>query len=251
MRLLDHPVISERYFFPRYAPLEDPVWVEVPDARLACARADGPPPVLLHFHGNGEVVADWVDDFGPALQQVGYTPFFAEYRGYGGSSGRPLLDTMLDDALAVADAVGVPFEQMVVYGRSVGSLYALHVAANRPVAGLVLESGISDVGQRLAIRLEPRELGATQDQFHDALKARFDHHAKLAQTRCPVLILHTTHDHMVDVLHARTMAQWAGARGRLVELPQGDHNTIFAYNAAQVLAELAAFREACCGGPAS
>ncbi|MCB9668076.1 MAG: alpha/beta hydrolase [Alphaproteobacteria bacterium] len=241
MRTLDHPVISERYFFPRVQAPESPTWVDVPGARLACARYDGPSaeaPVLLHFHGNGEVVADWAD-LAPGLVAAGFAPFFAEYRGYGGSTGRPMLDTQLDDALAIADAVGVPFERMVVYGRSVGSLYALHVAANRPVRALVLESGIADVGQRLLLRLQPGELGVSPDVFDAALEERFDHQAKIAATRCPVHVIHTVHDHMVDIEHARTLAHWAGERAELLELDLGDHNTIFAYNAPRILAEVA------------
>ena len=244
-RPLDHPVVSERYFFPRIAPLDEPVFIEVEGARLACAALPGGPnePTLLHFHGNGEVVADWLPDLGPALRQCGYAPFFAEYRGYGGSTGRPLIDTMLDDALCIVDQVGVPYERIVVYGRSVGSLYALHVAANRPVAGLVLESGIADVGQRLALRMAPAELGLSQQQFAHALSQRFDHQAKLQAVRCPVRILHTTHDHMVDIEHARSLAGWAGSKAKLVEYAQGDHNSIFAYNGAEILRELVGLRE--------
>ncbi|MEZ4317103.1 MAG: alpha/beta hydrolase [Myxococcota bacterium] len=247
-RLLDHPLISERYFFPRESVLASPTWIEVEGARLACAWGgpeDGPHPppgaVLLHFHGNGEVVSDWLDDFGPALEKAGFTPFFAEYRGYGESTGRPMLDTMLDDALTVLDSLGVPPERVVVYGRSVGSLYAIHVAANRPVAGLVIESGIADLGQRLSLRLQPSDLGVGDEEFYETLDSRFDHRAKLATVKCRVLVLHTIHDHMVNVAHAHKLASWAKG-SKLVEFAKGDHNSIMAHNVGPILEELARLR---------
>jgi alpha-beta hydrolase superfamily lysophospholipase len=242
--LLDHPLISERYFFPRRAPLPGAEFVSVGDgvqiAGLRTSAGEGSP-WLLHFHGNAEITSDW-GDLARALEQAGVSTFFSEYRGYGASTGEPRLAAMLDDALRVADHLqaSVPWERMFVYGRSVGSLFALHVAAHRPVAGLVLESGIADLLERLEMRLDPGEIGADAPALRAAVDASFDHHAKLAVTRCPVLVLHTTRDHLVDVSHGHRLAEWAGPRGRLVEFPKGDHNSIFAFNASAILAEVVA-----------
>ena len=62
MELLDHPVIRSRYFFPRRQAVADPVLVEVPGATLACHVRPGDPGALtiVHFHGNGEVIADYL-----------------------------------------------------------------------------------------------------------------------------------------------------------------------------------------------
>lgn len=89
---------------------------------------------------------------------------------------------------------------------------------------LVLESGISEVHERLALRLRPEELGVSEDAPRGELAARFDHRAKMVATRCPVLVLHTLHDGMVGRDHAdRRLAEWAGPRGELVVFPNGDH----------------------------
>lgn len=240
--VLDHPIISQRYFFPRMQPLDEPFVVDVGAAELHCYRhaphADAP--TLLHFHGNGEVVADWLADFAPALVAAGLNVCFSEYRGYGGSTGTPALVAMLDDALAVADALEVAPERVFVYGRSVGSIYALHVAANRPVAGLIVESGIADVLQRLAIRLDPDELGMSAAELERAVAEVLDHRAKLDAYAGPVVVLHTHADHLVPVDHARDLASWAGDRGKLVLYDRGDHNSIHYYNGDAILAEVAA-----------
>lgn len=239
--LLDHPIIGQRYFFPRPARVDAPWVVATGGERLVGMRrgAHGGASVL-HFHGNGEVVSDWVD-FARALDDAGLDAFFGEYRGYGESSGRPALASMLDDALAIADATEVPPDKLVLYGRSVGSIFALHVASQRPVAGLVLESGIADVLERLALRVHPSELGTDETGIRKAIADKLDHRAKMAATQCPVLVLHARGDDLVDPTHAERNASWAGDRGELVLFDQGDHNTIFAYNGGEILRRLVEF----------
>jgi pimeloyl-ACP methyl ester carboxylesterase len=231
--LLDHEVLSQRYFFPRAdAPRDAEVWqVEVPGASLVGAHVGhAGHPALLFFHGNGETVADWI---GP-LSATGMEAFLAEYRGYGASTGTPALATMLDDALAVAHATNRPPGDLVVYGRSVGSLYALHVAAHLDVRAVVLESGIADLSERLDARVKPEEVGVTLQELHAAVNALFDQRAKIQRAKCPVLVVHTENDSMVRVHHARKFAEWAGDRAELVVFPMGDHNTIHAFNRPQI-----------------
>ena len=88
--LLDHHLISERYFFPRAEAPAEPFWVDCADGtRLACAYHETDPaaPTVVHFHGNGEVVADYLDGFPGLIDRMGCNCFFAEFRGYGGSTG--------------------------------------------------------------------------------------------------------------------------------------------------------------------
>jgi hypothetical protein len=240
--LLDHPLIGERYFFPRPDRVDRPEIIESGGIELRCYRdraGDGAP-VVLHFHGNGEVVADWAAELPAALAAAGISTLLAEYRGYGGSGGSPALGSMLDDALAIADAAGPP-QRTVVYGRSVGSIYALEVASRRPVAGLVIESGIADIRQRLAIRLDASELGATDAELDAAIADQLDHRAKLEAFAGPVLILHAAGDHLVGAEHARQLAGWAGDRGELLLFDRGDHNSIWAYNGAEITRRLTTF----------
>ena len=124
--LLDHATLGARLFFPLQEPAPDPFLVDAGGVTLACcSRAPHPDgPTLVHFHGNGEVVGDYVPEWADAWHAAGFNVFLAEYRGYGGSGGEPALVAMLDDVDAVFAAVGGPADRMVVYGRSIGSIYA-------------------------------------------------------------------------------------------------------------------------------
>jgi pimeloyl-ACP methyl ester carboxylesterase len=245
--MLDHPALSSRYFFPR--PDEPPdVWkVHDRGVTLHCWRRESHPgaPWLLHFHGNGELVADYVPGFADALADLGWNAAFAEYRGYGGSSGTPTIPAMLEDAESVFTALAVPPERVVVYGRSVGSYPAIELAQRHPdLGGLVLESGIADPLERIRMRVTAEELGATEEELEAEVARLADHRAKLATYRGRLLVLHAAHDSMVDASHAERMYEWAASSEddkRIALLPEGDHNNVMSANADEYWDELAAF----------
>ena len=246
--LLDHPLIAQRYFFPRPGRPADPFFVDCGEAQLAChlREVTGARGTLVHFHGNGEIVDDYMPDFVDAVARMGWSCLLAEYRGYGGSTGEPVLGAMLDDVERVVQALDQPPDRLVFFGRSVGSIYAIHAASRFPqAAGLVLESGIADVLERLLLRVHPAELGATAQELADAVAERLDHRSKLASFTGPSLVMHTRHDGLVDLSHAERLHEWAGGPRRLRVFEQGDHNSIMWVNATAWFGELRDFLAAC------
>ncbi len=243
-RILNHRLIGQRYFFPQKAPLPDAVAVPTPVGPLACWRSapPGAAPVVLHFHGNGELVHHWVD-FAPALAHWGWDLFLAEYRGYGASAGAPRLGAMLDDVPAIVNAVGVDPARIVVFGRSVGSIFAIEAVHRFPeLAGLVLESGIADVHQRVRMRVEPTEMACSEADLAAAVAARMDHQNKLEEYQGQSLVLHAEGDHLVPIDHAERNHRWVGGKNKtLVRFSRGDHNSIFAFNQAEYLDRLGRF----------
>ena len=229
--ILDHRIITERYFFPRDDEVSEPFWVDVDGARLACYRGEHRHDTLvLFFHGNGEVAADYGDDYASWFSSMGADLFIGEYRGYGGSTGVPQLGAMLDDVEKIVHATERAPAQIVVFGRSVGSIYAIEAVRRFPeIRGLILESGIADVGERILLRASPNELGATEEQVARALADHLDHKTKLGGYQNPVLVLHAAHDHLVSVEHAHLNASWTGNRERTEEVifDFGDHNSVF------------------------
>ena len=232
MHPLDNPELSRRYFFPRAEPPPPAHLVEVNGLNCARVHQSDALPTVLYFHGNGEVVADHFPDIARALASAGCNLFFAEYRGYGGSRGAPDLVTMLDDVGPLVDASGATH----VFGRSVGSIYAIEAVAARPqLASLTIESGIHSVLERILARLTPQDLGFDDEEaLAVSVDERFDHAKKLGDYRGRVLVMHADHDHLVGVHHAEANA--AAARdAELVRFSRGDHNSIFAVNAAEYL----------------
>lgn len=246
--LLDHELIGQRYFFPRPVMPADPMWVESKGLQLCCYHAAGGYDLtVLYFHGNGEVVGDYVPGFEQLFFKMGADLFIGEYRGYGGSEGRPMLGSMLDDVEPMLDAIGRPESEVVVFGRSVGSMYAIELAARRPnIAGLILESGIADPKERVLLRVTPDELAVSADELESACDAFLDHQEKLRRFDKPLLVLHAEADHLIDMSHAKRNFEWAAsADKRLVRFSRGDHNSIFSVNQERYVAEVAAFLDRC------
>jgi len=243
--LLNHPLISERYFFPRMGAFADPFLVTCNDGtQLACSYHEVDPQALtlVHFHGNGEIVDDWQGDFVEIIQQMGCNVFLAELRGYGQSGGTPQLGKMLDDVVPTIQALKQPQQQLIFFGRSVGSIFALEAAAQFPHArGLILESGVADVMERLLLRITPAELGVDRQTLQHAVDTRLNHQQKLRQFQGPVLVLHTLHDGLVDVSHGQRLHTWATGPKQLKIFAQGNHNDILFVNAREYLNLVAEF----------
>lgn len=236
--LLDHPLIAQRYFFPMTANIPAPFWVECGDARLACHlhRVAPEAKTVVHFHGNGEVVADYLDGFPNWIGQMGCNCLLAEYRGYGSSTGSPRLGRMLDDVARIIETLGQPAKQLVFFGRSVGSLFALRAADLMPdAAGLILESAIADLLERLLLRVSPAELGVDQARMSVAISRTLDIPGILGRFAGPVLIMHTRHDGLIDVTHAERLAGWCPERAQLEIFERGCHNNILHVNQSRYL----------------
>ncbi|NTW99997.1 MAG: alpha/beta hydrolase, partial [Geobacteraceae bacterium] len=194
------------------------------------------------FHGNGESVADYLDEFEERITGLGANLLLAEYRGYGMSSGVPALAAMLDDVELIVEASGVPPERIVFFGRSLGSLYALHGAQRYPqAAGLIIESGLADPLERILVRIEPGDVGATLEELQVSVERCFNQREKIAAFKGHVLVMHTRNDDLVPVSHAERLYDWANEPKDLLVFERGDHNTIMAANQEAYFAAVGTF----------
>jgi fermentation-respiration switch protein FrsA (DUF1100 family) len=232
--VLDHPLVSSRYFFPRCEAFPQPYWVDAVDgSRLACAyhMVNPAAKTVIYFHDNGEIVADYLPSFPDWLGQAGYNVLLAEYRGYGMSTGQPALAGMLNDVSAIIRSLGLPEHHLVLFGRSLGSLYAVHGVFRHPqIAGVILESGIANIAERFFLRVQPEELGVPRTAILEELQRHFDYAAKLSGFQGQTLVLHTRHDELVHVHHAERLYAAAPEPKTLHIFDQGGHNDIFYRN---------------------
>ena len=107
-----------------------------------------PSPTVIYFGGNAEEVSHTLAD--PHWPRE-WSIVAVNYRGYGTSEGKPGERDLTSDALTIYDAVaardGVDGKRIVVFGRSLGTALAAHVAAERPVAGVILVSPYDSPGR--------------------------------------------------------------------------------------------------------
>jgi uncharacterized protein len=91
---------------------------------------------VIYFGGNAEDVSYSLPTLAAAFPDRSL--YAMNYRGYGGSRGKPSETGLIADALVLFDRVHADHSHIVVIGRSLGSGIAVHIASERPVERLVL-----------------------------------------------------------------------------------------------------------------
>ena len=179
-----------------------------------------PAPAVLYFGGNAEEVS-WT--LGDARWPRDWSIVALNYRGYGGSGGRPGERELMADGLAIFDAVAARADvdptRIVTFGRSLGTAVATHVAASRPVAGVVLVSpydSMTAIGSHHYPWLPVSLL----------LRHRFDAVAEAPACRMPLLAIVADDDTIIPVARSRALYDaWAGPKS-WYPIPRQDHNTL-------------------------
>ncbi len=175
-------------------------------------------PLTIYFGGNAEE-ASWM--LTGAHRFAGRMFLFINYRGYGGSSGTPHEKFLLDDALAVVDAArkrsDVDPARVSVWGRSLGTGVAVHVASARTVSGVVLVSPYDSMAALAQRHMPAMSMLLTQ---------RYDSAAKAPAIRAPALMLAGARDTLIPPQHSEQLRALWGGPARLATLPDADHNSM-------------------------
>ncbi|MBK8491482.1 MAG: alpha/beta fold hydrolase [Saprospirales bacterium] len=97
--------------------------------------------VILYFHGNSGSLRRW-GHLHYFFSQLGYDFFTYDYRGYGKSKGLRTEQLMYQDAQAVYNFIRqhYPPEQIVIFGRSLGSAFATWLAGRVEARMVILET---------------------------------------------------------------------------------------------------------------
>ncbi len=175
---------------------------------------------LVHFHGNGGSIALRAARY-QMFAQAGFGVLAVSYRGYGGSSGTSTEAGLIADGLAAYDFVenstGGP---IVLYGESLGTAVAIQVAAEREVAGMVLEappSSILEVARRAYPWLPVEWL----------LKDRFRSDQRIGAVTAPVLMVHGRRDAVIPFDLGETLFRMANEPKRFVAIDRAGHNDLW------------------------
>ena len=155
-----------------------------------------------------------------AAQAPGTGWLLTDYRGYGSSEGAPSEGALRADALAWHDHAKhvLGSQTIVVFGRSLGSGVAVHLAAARPVKGVILVAPYDSL-----VTLAKRHYPFLPVGW--MLKHRFDSAGLAPRISAPLLCLVAARDEVIPVVHSKRLHDaWAGSK-RWVELPGAGHNS--------------------------
>jgi hypothetical protein len=150
---------------------------------------------LLFTHGNAEDMGHNFE-FLERMRAAGFSVFAWDYRGYGTSEGRPSEQTLYQDSEVAYEylttTLKVAPDRVIPLGRSLGGAAAIHIAANRTVAALILESTFTSGQKMLApVRIFPFD--------------RYLNLERLRNVRCPLLVIHGTADSTIPFHHGEAL----------------------------------------------
>jgi hypothetical protein len=178
---------------------------------------------VLLCHGNAGNISHRLATIS-ILNEVGVNTFIFDYRGFGGSEGKPdEKGTYLDAKAAytwLTEQKKIPSEKIIIFGRSLGGAVAAHLASTNNPAGVVLESTFTsyiEAGKAIYPYLPIPKFFA---------KYRYDTLSYIKKIESPVMLIHSTEDELIPFRFAETLYENASEPKRLIEIT-GDHNNGF------------------------
>ena len=185
---------------------------------VKAASTQTPAPMLIYFGGNAEEVS-WLAS--TAGLYAGWSLLLVNYRGYGGSEGKPGEAELFADALQIYDYAASRAQggRVALMGRSLGSGVAVYLAAQRPVAGVILVSPYDSI-ESVARGIYPYlPIGLM-------LKHRFDSMSRAPGIKAPLLCLVASADRVIPRPHSeRLYAAWGGTK-QWREIGPADHDSL-------------------------
>lgn len=175
--------------------------------------------LLFYCHGNRRNLKTW-GRFAPIFTELGYDVLMWDYRGFGKTPGKPTEENIFKDANFLYEEVLKEYseEQIVLYGRSLGSGVATFLAANKSPKKLILETPyvhIADIPWK-HVPIAPFDL---------LIKHPFRTDRYIKEVRCPIHIFHGTEDELVPYESSLELAKLLGKNPEelIVTIEGGKH----------------------------
>lgn len=156
------------------------------------AHTTGNGTILLYFHGNGAGLWGHTALL-DTLARHGLRVMAMEYRGYPGAPGHPSQRALVGDAVAFYDHIRARYPQQPIHGwgYSLGSGVAVQLAAQRPLAKLVLEAPFTSVRERAQQLFPSIPTGLMRHPFPSR--------DTIARVHAPLLIIHGEADGVIPI----------------------------------------------------
>ncbi len=176
--------------------------------------------LLLAFGGNAWHADDLLVFLARRVEDHDLVVF--HYRGYPPSEGRPAEGALYADALSIHDwavATLAP-RRVVALGSSLGSAVAAHLAAHRPLAGLVLVTPFDSI-----------EAIAAERYFWVPVRSLLRHPFRTADSLrgldLPVAVILAEHDRVVPRARSTALVEVLRRPVLLATVPGVGHNAIY------------------------
>ena len=180
--------------------------------------------IVLYFHGNMRNIERYAP-VATLFTKQGYELWMMDYPGFGKSTGKRTEQNMYADALLVYDLAAkeqAP-QNLIIYGRSMGTGIAAYLSMHRESRHLLLETPYYSIEAlaRYYIPIYP---------VKSLMNYELPNYQYLQGAKAPVTIYHGTEDEVVPYKHSlRLKQEHPGIT--LHTIPGGRHNNLIDYDA--------------------
>ena len=201
--------------------------LEIWTAASKLAQARGQPGFyVLRFYGNADRADRWVAAEAEMRNNRAVEVWGMNYPGFGGSTGPARLARLGPAALAAFDALKhtAGDRPIIVFGASLGTTTALHVAAHRKIAGLILHNPPA-LRQILLRQFGWWNLWLLAGPLAQKLPADLDSITNARAVRVPAIFLLAEKDEVVAPRFQHLVVDAYAGEKRVIPLAGASHNS--------------------------
>ena len=241
--------IESQVFFPSKTIEQTPAEIGLPFRDIRFNTSDGvslhgwlvpasPSTHLLLFcHGNAGNISHRLDNI-RLLHEIGISVLIFDYRGYGLSQGRIsekgfYLDSEAAQRKAI-EWVNQHGAKLVVFGRSLGGIAAVHLGANGACDGLILESTFTNMGA-MARAHYPLPF------VERSLKHRLNAAGEIGRLKVPILFIHGDTDRIVPIRLGKKLYESAPHPKEFYTIAGAGHNDTYIVGGKRYFNKIQAF----------
>ena len=147
---------------------------------------------IVYFHGNAGKLENRIHKLNH-FKDMDVNFLIIAWRGFSGNSGKPSEEGLYKDGKSAIDwlkNMGLLEKDIILYGESLGTGIATHIAQNKKFAGLILETPFTSMVDAAKNVYPYIPVGLL-------LKDRYENDKKIKKINIPVLVMHGEADEIV------------------------------------------------------
>ena len=159
---------------------------------------------LVYFHGNAGSLENRIHKLNN-FKNMNINFLIIAWRGFSGNNGKPTEEGLYIDGKSAIDWLikkGVDEKNLILYGESLGTGVATHLAQNKNYAGVILETPFTSMID-------------TAKKFYPyipvslLLKDKFENYKKIKNINSPILVMHGEVDQIVPFFMGKKIYELA------------------------------------------
>ncbi len=201
--------------------------LELWTAKSRPAQQNGRPDVyVLRFYGNADRAERWVRAEADSWNERAVELWGMNYPGFGGSTGPAKLSRIGPAALTAFDTLQSEAgeQPIVLFGASLGTTAALHVAVHRPVSGLILHNPPA-LRQMILRQFGWWNLWLLAGPLSLQIPKELDNVANSKTIHAPAIFLLAEKDEVVAPRYQQLVVNAYAGDKRIIALRGANHNT--------------------------